>query len=106
MRTIQFYVPNLRFINWRVVSRTYIELQLKRAQESYRETDNALALLEERIKTLQAGIRTVWETANANDMREFERKYKEVRQENKRLAFVRLRLREAIDEMLEHLEAK
>ena len=104
-RKHQFYIPNIAMWNWRLVSKGFVELQLSRAQASYRETDDALLNLEADLEKINQEIRGKWATGSANVMRAFEARYKEVRAENKRVMYVRLKLREAIDRMNSHLGA-
>lgn len=103
-RTRQFYIPNVSMWNWSLVSPSFVKLQLERAQLSYRETDDALNNLETEIQNINKEIRAKWATASATTMRAFEARYKEVRAENKRISYVRLKLREVIDRMKNHLE--
>lgn len=97
-----FYIPQWRMWNWRLISPVFVSVQLERSRQAYRETDNALANLDGDIAKIEQEIRGQWESANVQVMRAFEARLKEVARERKRINFVRLRLREAIDAMLEH----
>ncbi len=100
----QFYIPNISMWNWQLISPNYVKLQLERAQLSYRETDDALRNLETDLQNINQEILSKWATGSATVMRAFEARYKEVRMENKRIMYVRLKLREVIDRMNSHLE--
>lgn len=99
----RFYIPQVRMWKWELVSPLYVKLQLERAQQSYRETDQALYNLQEDLEKINQEILGKWAIGSVQVMRAFEARYKEVRAENKRISYVRMQLREVIDEMLKHL---
>lgn len=94
-----FYIPRIDLWNWRLISFTFVDVQLKRAQESYAQTDNALAILDEDVSKIEQEIKGVWATANVQMMRAFQARLKEVGAERKRIGYVRLKLRGVIDRM-------
>ena len=102
MPQTNFYIPQWRMWNWKLISPIFVSVQLERSRQSYRETDNALALLDNDVRNIEQEIRSKWASANVQVMRAFEARLKEVARERKRINFVRLGLREAIDAMLEH----
>jgi len=97
-----FYIPQWRMWNWKLISPVFVSLQLSRSRQSYRETENALAQLDDDVSKIEQEIRGVWASANVQMMRGFEYRLKEVGKERKRINFVRVKLREAIDAMLQH----
>lgn len=104
-RTRQFYVPDTTHWNWRLVSPVFVKLQLTRAQDSYVETDKALASIEAEVREIRKRVWEEWETASATRMRQFERQIKDMSPEVKRIHYVRKLLRDRIDEMHEFLNA-
>lgn len=102
-RTRQFYIPNVSMWNWSLVSPVFVKLQLQRAEQSYKETEDALENIEREIKEIRKQVWAEWGTASANRMRDFARKIVEMNPEVKRIHYVRLKLREVIGEMEAHL---
>lgn len=97
-----FYIPQWQMWNWKLISPVFVSLQLARSRSSYRETDDALAQLDKEVRNIEQEIRSVWMTANVQAMRAFQARLREVGIERRRIGFVRLKLRRAIDAMLEH----
>jgi len=95
----RFYIPQVRMWNWKLVSPAFVKLQYQRAAQSYRETDQALYNLEQDLEKINQEIKGQWAQGSVQVMRAFESRYKEVRAENKRIAYVRVKLREAMDQM-------
>lgn len=102
MPTTLFYIPQWRMWNWKTVSPVFVSLQLSRARRSYRETEGALLILDSDVTKIQQEIRGVWANANVQMMRAFLARLKEIQKERKRVNFVRIKLRESIEAMLEH----
>jgi len=97
-----FYIPQWRMWNWRLLSSNFLDYQYKRCVDSYKETDGAMAVLDEDVSKIEQEIRGVWASANVQMMQAFEARLKEIRAERKRVAYCQLKLREAIDAMNNH----
>lgn len=100
----QFFIPNVDHWKWNLVSPTFVKLQLSRANMSYDETTNALDNLDADTMKIQQEIRGQWAGANVQVMRAFEERLKKIGGERKRIMYLRLKLREVIDIMREHLK--
>lgn len=100
----QFYIPNVTFWHWERLTRTFVDVQRKRAMESFAETENALAQLDEDVHNIELEIKGKWATGSASIMRAFEYRLKKIGQERKRIEGVRFRLRSVLDRMNAEME--
>ena len=100
-RRIQYWIPATRMWRSDLVSEIFVRLQLARARQTYRDTETDLRNLDEDIRNVQQEIKAKWSTATANVMRAFEQRLRGIGRERGHLMYVRKRLRESIDTMLE-----
>lgn len=100
----RFYIPQTQLWNWEHVSPLFVKLQLERARQSYRDTEQVLVNVEADLENINREILSEWAQGSIQVMRAFEARYKEVRRENKRVMYCRKLLREVMDKMIHFLE--
>jgi hypothetical protein len=96
----QFYIPQTRFWNRKLISESFVRIQLERSRQSYREITSALSLLEEVQHEIHRSILKDWGDANVQTMRSYEAKLRELGKERKTLNYLLMLMRERINDML------
>jgi hypothetical protein len=105
MKPRTFYIPNITFWHWERLTRTFVDVQRKRAMESFAETENALAQLDSEVDNIGNEIKSVWASANVQHMRAFEARLREIKSERRRIEYVRFKLRGVLDRMNAELKS-
>lgn len=100
MPVLNFYIPNVDFWKWELISEQFVKLQLARARESYVQIDGAIRLLDVDRANVEREIRSVWAVANVQHMRAYQSRFKEIAKERKRLHYLRMKLETVINRML------
>ena len=89
-RKIQYHIPQTSLWNWHLVSEYTVRTELRRTRDAMDNLNKDEVILDTDIANIEQEIRGQWANANANVMRAFEVRLKEMLARRKRLnRFVR-----------------